>query len=137
MSTLITIGACILGYSILGLCWARTQAVRLQTVLNKARKSGSKYKPWWAETNSWERDLVAGMSLHAACWPVSLFARVWLMMLHWSIAPVRSQQEKVAGPRARADKMAEMVDGLPTEEDRRILRACIRENRELAKQLEL
>lgn len=130
MNTALCIGGCILGYLLLGVVWARTQAVRLQKWLTRETKKANFDSPWGC-------NLEAHLLGHALMWPLILFGHFVEAVLGWTMKPVEKQRERVAGLRARADKMAEMLETLPSEEDRRILAAVIAENRKLAKELNL
>lgn len=128
MNTFLTIGGCILGYLIIGLCWARSRAVGIQKFMN----------------DEWERHPGLGLT----CLEVRLVGHIffWLFIVtflllgaivNWTAAPIGRQRDRVGGLRARADEMAAMLEALPSEEDRRILAAVIAEDRKLAKELDL
>lgn len=145
MSTLLIIGGCILGYLIIGLCWARSQAVRLQGMLNVALAKRVAHvedhpyrsdwlvdefcKPWYGY------ELRRALGWWAALWIAFAPIHVWASLLRWVEKPVSKRREQVGGLRARADEMATMAEGEPDSVKREIMEAVVRENRQLAEEL--
>lgn len=126
MSTLLIIGGCILGYLIIGLCWARSQAVYIQQQVNREKlEHPDLLEPWF------EGRLVA----YVAFWLIIVIFIFLGAIVSWVAAPVDKRRDKVGGLRARADEMATMAEGEPDSVKREIMEAVVRENRQLAEEL--
>lgn len=127
MTVLAVVGGSILGYFLVGACWARSQAVRFQGEISA--------NPNFNPTYDWTlRERLVHATLF---WAIFAIGALLHGFVDWLAKPVSKRREEVAGLRARATQMAEMLDTLPGEEDRRILQAVIDENLALAKELAL
>lgn len=155
----------VLGYLVLGLVWARTQAVRLQIMINdcaarqeKIRRECGPYPtfqqegrvkactPWFvlctpriSGTCTCGCVLAAGITYHALGWPCSVLWRIWVWLLSWASAPVRERRGEAAMLRARADEGEKLlrVSSTLDSAERKILLSAWTDYRELAKKLEI
>lgn len=151
MTTLLEVAGCVVGYLLVGLAWARSQAVRLQKLVNAAqdhrnewqKKNGNaagkrglrpaeakEYKrrdPWFLNPRflrfpkSFEQVLRRGMVMHAAFWPGLVTARLVSKVTDWLTGPIEATRKEARGLRDQVNEYRKVADDPNVSEDDRKL----------------
>lgn len=134
MITLLEIAGSVVGYVLIGLAWARSQAVRLQKLINKAREYRKKNKnvygsasraedPWFVRGGggTWEGDLRRGLGLHAGAWPAFMVGRLLSKLNDWTSVPVEKEREAAEKLHKEAENVRKVADATEAPDDKNLL----------------
>lgn len=124
--TVLEVAGSIVGYVVIGLTWARSQAVRLQKLVNESQAREQKYGyrgagyPWFTRNNcSWEKDFRRGLGLHGSLWPALLLARLASKLCDFASAPVEEARDEAKKYREEASEYRKVADDTGTTETER------------------
>lgn len=140
MIEFLEIAGSIVGYVVIGLTWARSQAVRLQKLINKAEreydqwvekrgraprfssegKAAHENCPWWARS-TWEKDLRVGLGLHSGLWPAFMLSRLASKLNDWTSAPVKQEREAAEKLREEAENIRNVADATEAPQEKNLL----------------
>lgn len=134
MIELLEVLGSVVGYIVIGLGWARSQAVRLQKLLNAAmdhrrewtkengRKAPGPYDrdgwkrfmaadPWFRRGSpNWDASIFRALKAHAALWPGFALARAIAKLSEWTAAPVEKERDEAEKLREQAAGWRKVAD---------------------------
>lgn len=131
--TVLEIAGSLVGYVLVGMAWARSQAIRLQRMINKAKEHRKTHRdrwgdqsqaedPWFTKGRStWERDLRRGLGIHAGIWPAFMIGRFLSKLNGWASAPVDKEREAAGKLREEAENIRNVADATEAPQEKNLL----------------